>query len=66
MISDDPIVSCMERTGYAPWNQYREPICPVCGEPCETIYRDSFGYIRGCNVCMEALEASEVTECFER
>ena len=26
MIPDDPIISCIMRTGYAPWNQYEEEI----------------------------------------
>ena len=40
------------------------PRCPVCGEECETIYRDRFGTYVGCDICMETKDAWEVPECF--
>lgn len=40
------------------------PICPVCGEECETIYQDRYGTYVGCDVCVETKDAWEVSECF--
>jgi hypothetical protein len=28
------------------------PVCPVCGEECETYYVDKFGDIFGCENCV--------------
>lgn len=61
---DDPIISCMEKTGYPPWHDEREPICPVCGKPCETVYKDRTGDIVGCDECLTPLDAGEESECF--
>lgn len=36
-----------------------EPICPCCGEECETLYLDRAGFIVGCENCMETLDAWE-------
>lgn len=38
------------------------PICPVCGEECETLYRDSNGEYVGCDVCVEVKDAWELIE----
>lgn len=64
-IPDDPIIRCMERTGFPPWiDSTREPICPVCGAECETIYKDTYGEIVGCDECLTAHDACEEEECF--
>ena len=33
------------------------PVCPECGEECETLYRNSIGEIIGCDHCVDALDA---------
>ena len=37
----------------------RTPICPVCGEECETIYQDANGEILGCDQCIHEVDAWE-------
>ena len=46
---------------------YREPKpveyrCPVCGEECETVYRNAQGEIVGCNECVERVDAWEALD----
>lgn len=38
------------------------PICPECGEECETIYRGRDGQILGCENCVDALNAYDWEE----
>lgn len=64
LISDDPIVSSLLRTGSPPWDRQPAPICPICRAECETIYRDAFGQIVGCEECIEKKDAWETPECF--
>ena len=33
------------------------PVCPECGEECETYYRDGTGRIIGCENCIDKLDA---------
>lgn len=61
-IPDHPDIRRSERDGV---HQTAEPICPVCGYPCETVYF-SCGEIIGCDSCLTAHDASEVEECYER
>lgn len=35
------------------------PICPICGEECETIYTDAAGDICGCENCVTSRDAWE-------
>lgn len=56
-IPDHPIVQNCERTGYPDSKGAIWPHCPVCGEECETLYKDRFGAIVGCDVCIEELDA---------
>ena len=35
------------------------PRCPWCGEECETLYRDRFGVVFGCENCVDTLDAYE-------
>ena len=35
------------------------PVCPECGEECETLYRDSTGAIIGCERCIDTVDAYE-------
>ena len=64
MIPDDPLIRYAERTGYAPWKKQEYPVCPVCGEECETIYKDRYGEIVGCDCCVVQEDAYESDRCF--
>ena len=35
------------------------PVCPVCGEECDTVYLDVEGQIFGCDQCIEMFDAYE-------
>lgn len=59
-IPDDPIIARAMRTGYGFGEELKEPKCPVCGEACDTFYRDINGTIVGCDACIDALDAWEV------
>ena len=59
---DDPIIRMMERTGYPSERYQDEPRCPVCGELCETLYKDRYGDIVGCDECITTLNAWEVND----
>ena len=60
---DHPEVANALATGY-PHGVPKEPHCPVCGKECETIYRDEFGEIFACDVCVRKQDAAECEECF--
>ena len=64
LIPDDPIIQSMERTGYPPWNKQKEPICPVCGQACQTVYKGCYHEIIGCDECLTAYDAWDEDECF--
>ncbi len=38
------------------------PVCPVCGEECDTIYKNKWGDIVGCEECVQTHEALEIME----
>lgn len=40
------------------------PVCPICGEQCDTAYRDFWGNYVGCETCIELKDAWEEEECF--
>lgn len=40
------------------------PVCPLCYQRCDTIYRADDGTIVGLDRCLEAVEAWGVPECF--
>lgn len=65
LIPDDPIIRNMERTGYPDGKEPQQPICPVCGEVCETVYRESgTDKIIGCNECICSDDAWNCPICF--
>lgn len=42
-----------------------DPICPVCHEYCETIYRSELtAEIIGCDNCVIKYDANEIPECY--
>lgn len=38
---------------------YRQPVCPICGETCETLYKDRNGDVFACDECVETVPAWE-------
>ena len=62
MIDDDPIIKRIERTGYG-YKDTKQPVCPVCGEVCETFYKDEYGDILGCDECITVCDAWDEEEC---
>ena len=49
-LPDHPVIQNMERTGYPDGKEPTFPICPVCGEECEEIFRDKDLNIVGCDM----------------
>ena len=56
-IPDHPVIRNMERTGYPDGKEPAYPICPICGEECETIYKNKDHEIVGCDECIRTIEA---------
>ena len=54
---DDPIIKSFERTGLPPHGSEEAPVCPECGEPCDTLYFNAFGDVIGCDNCITARDA---------
>lgn len=48
-----------EETGYPDRRKDEEPICPMCGERCDTIYKDNSNEIVGCDECLKPVNAWE-------
>lgn len=65
MIPDHPVIQNMERTGYPDGKEPIYPICPVCGNECETVYIDQDDTIVGCDMCVVQKNAWEEDECFD-
>ena len=63
IIPDDPIIRSIESTGYPPWIKDEQPICPVCGSECVTVYK-YLNEIVGCDECLTSSDAWEEDECF--
>lgn len=63
-IPDDPYISFAERTGHAPWQNVKQPICPVCGAECEIVYKDVSNEIVGCDECLTGYDATDEEACF--
>lgn len=56
-LPDHPVIQNMERTGYPDGKEPTFPICPVCGEECEEIFRDKDLNIVGCDICIKQSDA---------
>lgn len=61
---ENPMITNARLTGWPNGKEPERPICPACGEECQTIYRDRFGVIVGCDGCVERNDAWEAPECF--
>ena len=55
-IPDDPIIRKMEMYGTLCEEEEREPVCPICGNECETMYTDLNGEVLGCDCCVKSDE----------
>lgn len=62
--SQHPIITAMEKTGYPDSKEPQYPHCPICGQECETIYRDADYEIVGCDECIRKDDAWEEEDCF--
>ena len=40
-------------------------VCPVCGSPCYTIYKNTYGEVLGCDECVDTVDAINVDECYD-
>ena len=58
-IPDAPWIREAETKGV---DDYEPVFCPVCDEECETIYRDKFGEVFGCENCITTQESYEWAE----
>ena len=56
---DNPIIRNMERTGYADGKEPQYSICPICGEECDTLYRNKYLDIVGCEECVTTIAACD-------
>lgn len=63
-IPNHPVIQNMERTGYPDGREPEYPICPICGEECEIIYKNKDRSIIGCDMCISQEYAENVDECF--
>lgn len=63
-IPDHPVIRNLEATGYPDGKEPEYPHCPLCGEECETIYKDCYGAYVGCDVCIDTINAWDVSDCF--
>lgn len=40
------------------------PHCSICGEECDTIFRDRNREVLGCENCIDKIDAWDCEECF--
>lgn len=64
MLRDAPDIRAAERTGYPNGQELSNPICPVCGDECDSVYLDHTGQVVGCTSCLKLEDAWEVKACF--
>ena len=62
-IGDHPAVARALLTGY-PNGEPKYPRCPVCGEECDTVYKDIYGDVFGCDECVKTKSAWDEERCF--
>jgi hypothetical protein len=59
---ENPIITRIMRDGP---EQYPAPCCPVCGQECDTFFKDRFGDIFGCDECVTRTDAAEEWESMQ-
>ncbi len=62
---EDPIITRMMRDGTLDDEDERTPVCPCCGEECETVYTGPDGEIFACDNCLKRHDAYDMKECFK-
>lgn len=61
-IPDHPVIANMERTGHPDGREPKPPRCPVCDKEFETLYKDRYGDVVGCDCCMTTVDAWDYEE----
>lgn len=56
---ENPVIERYLRTGYPDGKEQEYPRCPVCGEECETLYKDINSDVVGCENCVKEVDAWE-------
>lgn len=59
---DPPDIRNTILTGYPDGKAPKMPTCPVCGEPCHTVYTNIYGEIFACNGCVSVSDATDLLE----
>ena len=59
-IPDAPWIREAENDGMPPYED--GPVCPCCGEECETVYGNQYGDVFACNRCLMEQDAWEWME----
>ena len=62
-VPDHPDIACALRTGY-PTGHRENPVCPICGSECETIYIKD-GTPIGCDECIDRKDAADYYDDME-
>ena len=62
MIANAPYIREAEMYGMPPYDEPPEPVCPICGKECETIYMNKDKDVFGCDVCIRIQDAWEWAE----
>ena len=58
-LPDAPWIREAEMNGMPPYDDGTEPVCPICGRECETIYTDLSDTEIGCDKCIRTVDAYE-------
>lgn len=56
---EHPDITSAGRTGYPCRKKEEYPICPICGEICDTVFCDRTGELIGCDECVSEKDAWE-------
>ena len=52
-------------TGYPRSAPNELPLCPVCGEECDTVYKSYDGEVVGCESCIDVASSTDWWEAIE-
>ena len=58
-VPDAPWIREAEMYGIPPYDDVPDPVCPICGQACETIYMDADETEVGCDQCIQTKDAWE-------
>ena len=58
-LPDAPWIREAEMNGMPPYDYGPEPVCPICGRECETIYFNKDGEPFACDCCVKTKDAWE-------